>query len=181
MLELEFQLSTCNEDSAFIIFINYFTSVEVVTPIVRLRCTELDTLRKSKETTPFSGTTVTITKDGQALWFSKNIIPAIRKENELRAEEEFSPIYQHLGLYGYRADILKKFVSLPQGVYEQLEGLEQLRMLENGIKIQTILLDVNLGLAQAGVDSPEDIDRAEKIITKHGEPFDGRERSRETS
>lgn len=139
-------------------------STEVVTPIVQLRWNELDALRKSKEQTPFSGTTCTIDAKGKALWFSKNIIPAIRKEDELR-RDTFSPVYQHIGLYGFRFDILKKFVSLPEGHYEKLEGLEQLRLIENGISIQTVKLDVDAGMAQAGIDSPEDVARAEKLLS----------------
>ncbi len=139
-------------------------SVEVVTPVVQLRWAELDALRTSKKETPFSGTTCAIDSKGKALWFSKNIIPAIRKEDELR-RDKFSPVYQHIGLYGFRFDILKKFVSLPEGHYEKLEGLEQLRLLEHGISIQTVTLDVDAGMAQAGIDSPEDVERAEKILS----------------
>ncbi len=139
-------------------------SSEVITPVVRLRWDELDALRDSKKTTPFSGTTCVMDKNGRALWFSKNILPAIRKENNLR-EEEFSPVLQHIGLYGFRFDILKKFVSLPEGEYEKLEGLEQLRLLENGISIQCVELKVDAGIAQAGIDSPEDVARAEKILS----------------
>lgn len=138
-------------------------SIEVVTPVINLRWEELDQLREQKKTTPFSGTTAIVNTHGQALWFSKNILPAIRKEEKYRGDE-FSPVYQHLGLYGYRTDILEKFVTLSEGHYEKLEGLEQLRLLENGITIQTIKLDVPLGLAQAGIDSPEDVARAEKIL-----------------
>ena len=137
--------------------------IEVVTPVINLRWGELDNLREQKKITPFSGTTAIIDKSGKALWFSKNILPAIRKEETYR-DNEFSPVFQHIGLYGYRVDILKKFVSLPQGHYEQLEGLEQLRLLENGITIQSVKLDVPAGLAQAGIDSPEDVERAENIL-----------------
>lgn len=137
--------------------------IEVITPVINLRWSELDKLREQKKITPFSGTTCVKDTNGKALWFSKNILPAIRKEDTMR-ESEFSPVFQHIGLYGYRTDILRKFVSLPQGHYEQLEGLEQLRLLENGISIQTIELDVPLGLAQAGIDSPEDVQRAEKML-----------------
>ena len=138
--------------------------IQVITPVVNLRWRELDTLRESKKQTPFSGTTVIINKDGQALWFSKNILPAMRKEENLMNENEFSPVYQHIGFYGFRMKTLRKFVSLPQSHYEQLEGLEQLRLIENDIPIHTITLEVEAGLAQAGIDSPEDIDRAEKIL-----------------
>ena len=143
------------------------TNIEVVTPVINLRWSELDNLREQKKITPFSGTTAIINAQGQALWFSKNILPAIRKEEKYRGEDstsEFSPVHQHIGLYGYRADILEKFVTLPEGYYEKLEGLEQLRLLENGITIQTIKLTVALGLAQAGIDSPEDVARAEKML-----------------
>lgn len=135
--------------------------IEVVTPVINLRWEELDKLREQKKITPFSGTTAIINAQGRALWFSKNILPAIRKE---KREGEFSPVHQHIGLYGYRVDVLRKFVSLPQGHYEQLEGLEQLRLLENNISIQTVKLDIASGLAQAGIDSPEDVARAEKML-----------------
>jgi len=144
------------------------SSIEVVTPVVRLRWSELDALRAAKKTTPFSGTTVTIDANGRTLWFSKQIIPGIRKEDR---SNEFSPIYQHIGLYGYRGDILRRFVGLPQSAYERLEGLEQLRLLENGISIQTVSVELDAGLAQAGIDSPEDVKRAEAMLAEHGEPF----------
>ena len=140
--------------------------IEVITPVINLRWSELDALRKNKVQTPFSGTTAIINHAGRALWFSKNILPAIRKEETYR-NNEFSPVHQHIGLYGFQLKTLKKFVSLPQGKYEELEGLEQLRLLENDIPIQTITLDVKAGLAQAGIDSPEDIIRAEKILEKN--------------
>ncbi len=144
---------------------------EVITPVHQLGWHDLDRLRKTKETTPFSGTTAIINDEKRALWFSKNIIPAIRKEDELRTQSNISPIHQHIGLYGFRSDILEKFCGLPQGTYENLEGLEQLRMLENGIHIQTVNIDIEEGLIQSGIDSPEDIERAENYIKTHGEPI----------
>ncbi len=138
--------------------------IQVITPVIRLRWNELDKLRESKKITPFSGTTAILNADGRAMWFSKNIIPAIRKEETWREADEFSPVHQHIGLYGYRVETLKKFTSLPEGHYEKLEGLEQLRLIENNIPIHTIKLDVDAGLAQAGIDSPEDVQRAEDIL-----------------
>jgi len=140
-------------------------ALDVVTPVVRLRWTELDQLRDNKRTTPFSGTTCVTAEDGRALWFSKVIIPGIRKEDR---SAEYSPVQQHIGLYGFRTDTLERFVTLPEGHYEKLEGLEQLRLLENGIRIQTVPVDVDLGMAQAGIDSPEDVQRAEDLMKRHG-------------
>lgn len=144
---------------------------EVVTPVHKLSWGDLDRLRETKNKTPFSGTTAIINDKNRALWFSKHIIPAIRNEEDLREKSGTSPIYQHLGLYGFRSDILESFCSLPQGTYEQMEGLEQLRMLENNINIQTVPVDIEEGLIQSGIDSPEDIIRAENHILNHGEPI----------
>ena len=100
----------------------------------------------------------------QRFWFSKNIIPAIRNEEKLRADERVSPVFQHMGLYGFRSDILEKFCALPQGHYEQLEGLEQLRMIENGIKITAVKVEIESGIIQSGIDTPEDVQRAENLL-----------------
>jgi len=134
---------------------------QVVTPVVRLSWAALDNLRENKKTTPFSGTTAIIDENGKALWFSKNIIPAIRKEDR---SAPLSPVYQHIGLYGYRVDILEKFCKWPQSRYEQLEGLEQLRLLENCVEIQTVEADYPEGILQSGIDTPEDLKRAETLL-----------------
>lgn len=139
---------------------------EVVTPVHQLSWRDLDRLREAKRDTPFSGTTATLNEDGQALWFSKNIIPAIRKEDDLRVAGDTSPVHQHMGLYGFRTDILEKFCALPQGVYEQLEGLEQLRMIENGIKVTAVKVDIPAGTIQSGIDTPEDVKRAEALLAR---------------
>lgn len=150
-------------------FSKNYPSPEVVTPVHRLSWTALDELREEKKTTPFSGTTAVCDGQGRALWFSKNIIPAIRKEQKLREESEFSPVYRHLGIYGFRPDILEKFCEFEPSNYEETEGLEQLRLLENGIRIQTVPVNVNSGIIHSGIDSPEDIKRVEKIIASFNE------------
>lgn len=132
----------------------------VVTPVHALSWAELDTLREKKQTTPFSGTTA-IVSEGHALWFSKTILPAIRKEDR---NAEPSPVYQHIGLYGYRPEALERFCALPQSRYEILEGLEQLRLIENGVAVHVLETEVAPGRIQSGIDSPEDIARAEEIL-----------------
>lgn len=138
-------------------------ATKVATPVKRLRWDELDSLRESKKTTPFSGTTVAISTQNRALWFSKNIIPAIRNEEKLRAAGKFSPIYQHVGLYGYQVSVLERFTNMAEGTYEALEGLEQLRFIENYIPIQCIEIHPDLPIHH-GIDSPEDLERAKKIL-----------------
>ena len=138
----------------------------VATPAVQLTWEELDNFRESKKTTPFSGTTVVIDSQQKALWFSKNILPAIRSEEKLRLKESYSPVYQHIGLYGFQLQALRKFVALPESGYEKLEGLEQLRLLENGFSIRVEKVSYGKHGPIPGVDTPEDLKRAEALWVK---------------
>jgi len=141
--------------------------VDMVTPVYRLSWQDLDRLRENKKKTPFSGTTAIVDKNGKALWFSKSILPQIRGEEKLRQSAPLSPVLGHIGLYGYSMPFLELFVSWPQGTYEILEGLEQLRVLENGHSIHAIVVDYKGRPRMSGVDSPEDVVRAENIIKEH--------------
>ena len=135
---------------------------EILTPVRHLPWDELDRLRESKKTTPLTGTTAIVADDGRALWFSKNIIPVIRDEKKQRTLCAESPVYQHIGLYGFRLAALEKFCAAPETRNEALEGLEQLRMLENGLTIHTIMAKE---AAHPGIDSPKDLERAQNILT----------------
>lgn len=136
----------------------------IVTPVIQLSWAMLDTLRTAKQTTPFSGTSAIINNQDEAVWFSKQIIPAIREEAKLRAKGNLSPVYQHLGLYGYSLPMLEKFAQLPPSHYEQLEGLEQLRLLENGLKINVVKVHSMHADAWRGVDTPTDLAFVEQIM-----------------
>jgi len=143
--------------------------VDIATPAIQLSWEALDRLREAKRTTPFSGTTV-IEVDGRAIWFSKNIIPAIRKETALREAAPLSPILRHIGLYGFRRAALERFTNLPQSRFETLEGLEQLRALENGLSIAIVKVEPPQ-ISSPGIDTPEDLKRAEALIETYGDPF----------
>lgn len=140
------------------------TSIDVVTPATQLSWQALDKLREQKASTPFSGTTVITNANGQAVWFSKKILPAIRKEKEFRAKSLLSPVKRHIGLYGFRFEALDAFVKLAPGFYEELEGLEQLRLLENGLTIRVIDVDYQGLPEMSGIDTPEDLKRAEELL-----------------
>lgn len=143
---------------------------DMLTPVSQMTWEQLDKLRTNKKTTPFSGTTAVFNpQTGAAHWFSKQIIPAIRQEEKLRKASPLSPIFKHLGLYGYSVEMLEAFVKLPPGYFEELEGLEQLRVLEHGFKIRCVPVDYQNRASMSGVDSPEDITRAEALIALHGE------------
>ncbi|MCX7284496.1 MAG: 3-deoxy-manno-octulosonate cytidylyltransferase [Novosphingobium sp.] len=145
-------------------------SADVATPVFALDWPRLDRLRAHKQAAPFSGTTCIRAADGRALWFSKAIIPALRNEADLRAAAPLSPVWQHLGLYGYTLPALDWFAAAPPGAYEALEGLEQLRFLEGGLRVDTVPVEVPAHLL-SGIDTPQDLASAEESITRYGDPF----------
>ncbi|TAE35012.1 MAG: 3-deoxy-manno-octulosonate cytidylyltransferase [Alphaproteobacteria bacterium] len=141
---------------------------DVITPVTQLSWAQLDALRTAKISTPFSGTCAVFrTEDGRALWFSKKIIPAIRKESAMRStagEGDLSPVYRHIGLYGYRTPMLATYATIPETELEQLEGLEQLRILEHGYVMRCVPVSYHGAPSMSGIDSPEDVVRAEALL-----------------
>lgn len=85
----------------------------------------------------------------RALYFSRATIPA-----------NAGPLYHHIGIYAYRRSALERFVALKPGVLEQRESLEQLRALENGMRIDAARVDT----VPFGVDTPADLERAREIL-----------------
>ncbi len=103
---------------------------------------------------------------GRAMYFSRSPMPYAREtagkvdDAWLRAH----PAYKHLGLYAYQADLLQRIAGLPVGRLEQLEKLEQLRVLENGHAIAVgITEDPTIG-----VDTPEDAKKFEQWLGSRG-------------
>lgn len=155
--------------AALIAALRNSTTCGVATPVVQLSWEALEALRHHKHASPFSGTTCVRRADGQALWFSKAIIPAIRDEAQLRQASPLSPVFRHIGLYAYRFDALGRFEATIPTPYERLEGLEQLRFLESGEDILTVEVAA-LPHAMSGIDTREDVAMAERLLAEHGEP-----------
>jgi 3-deoxy-manno-octulosonate cytidylyltransferase (CMP-KDO synthetase) len=143
---------------------------DVTTPVVQLDWARLDAMRDHKRTAPASGTTCIRAPDGRALWFSKAVLPFMRKEKDLREKLELSPVLQHIGLYCYRPAALEAFEAAEPSHYEVLEGLEQLRLLELGMDVRAVVVEP-ARITMSGVDSPADVTRAERLIAEHGDPF----------
>ena len=99
---------------------------------------------------------VVLTSDDYALYFSRSMIPYLREGGE---ETE---VYRHWGIYAYRRETLAKFVSLPEGRLERCEKLEQLRALENGIRIKVIKTSFD----SIGIDTPDDLVRAQEFLAR---------------
>jgi 3-deoxy-manno-octulosonate cytidylyltransferase (CMP-KDO synthetase) len=99
---------------------------------------------------------------GRALYFSRSPIPHSRDEGG-RVDDAWlgaNPCYRHLGLYAYRGALLENFARLPPGRLEQIEKLEQLRVLESGRSIAVGFTDD----PTIGVDTPEDAVRFEAAL-----------------
>ncbi len=92
--------------------------------------------------------------NNNALFFSRSAIPYLRNKPSLLWQEHHK-FYQHLGIYAFRTEILKKITTLPQSSLEIAESLEQLRWLENGyrIHVETTLYE------NFPVDTPEDLEK----------------------
>jgi 3-deoxy-manno-octulosonate cytidylyltransferase (CMP-KDO synthetase) len=99
---------------------------------------------------------VVIDREQSALYFSRSAIPFDRDKRGLKN----ITYYKHLGSYGYRKDFLIHFSRMPKSRLEEAEQLEQLRALEAGVKIRTVVTKMET----VGVDTPEDLARVEKLI-----------------
>jgi 3-deoxy-manno-octulosonate cytidylyltransferase (CMP-KDO synthetase) len=134
---------------------------EIVTPAVKLEGDVLEEFLAQKTKMPASGTTVVFDLNRNALYFSKAVLPFVRKTGH-------AAVYRHIGLYGYRRAALARYVALAPAPLETAEGLEQLRALENGMSIRVSLVDYR-GRTHWSIDAPEDAAVAEAIIAREGE------------
>ncbi len=105
---------------------------------------------------------VLLNRRSEAIYFSRQNIPYIRSNS---CSTVNNPALVHIGLYIYRKDFLLRFIEMPVSNLEQLEQLEQLRILENGYSIKVIVTDGD----SFGIDTPEDIKEAEKVLKKNGD------------
>lgn len=94
-------------------------------------------------------------KEGRCLYFTRATAPYTRNPEKCPNQD----LYHHIGIYVFKAQSLHKMVSLPTGVLEQREALEQLRALENGMEVRALLVD-NIKLVQ---EAPADINTEEDL------------------
>ncbi len=143
----------------------------IVTPAARLDEGSLQLLREAKAAGEVGGTTVTFDREGNALYFSKAMIPFVRDA------AGGAPTFRHIGLYGYRREALERFIAMGPSPLELTEGLEQLRALENGMGIRVVEVDYR-GRRHLAIDSPEDLQRVEQLLAEDGELIDEQGRTR---
>ena len=109
---------------------------------------------------------VVMSKFNEALYFSRSPIPYDRDGAKQAVATLHQQAFRHLGLYAYRVNLLQDYVTWEMGQLEQLESLEQLRVLENGHRIAINIAAVNL---PPGVDTQADLDRLNAMDVKNFE------------
>ncbi|MFD1186938.1 3-deoxy-manno-octulosonate cytidylyltransferase [Pontibacter rugosus] len=133
--------------------------IELVATCFNSTHTQLATLIKKIETPEelfnVNSPKVVVGTTGEALYFSRQPIPYCRNIPSDIWHKQHT-YYKHIGIYGYRADILEQITQLPPSALETAESLEQLRWLENGFRITTAITDHET----IGIDTPEDLQRA---------------------
>jgi 3-deoxy-manno-octulosonate cytidylyltransferase (CMP-KDO synthetase) len=127
----------------------------VVTPVYPLPAEKIDNPDAVK---------VVVGANHQALYFSRAAVPFVRGKE--RAEWLASRVHWgHVGMYGYRRDVLQRWSSLNASPLEEAEKLEQLRLLENGITIDTYEI-VAQPRNTLSVDSPADLETARRLVNQ---------------
>lgn len=132
----------------------------------RQKNTEIATLVKKistlHELTSHNTVKAVISRQKEALYFSRTAIPYYRGEN-FSEWTNLHTYYKHIGIYGYRSDILLAITKLDPSPLEMAESLEQLRWLENGFRIRVQLTSLD----SISIDSPEDLKMAESRSKKY--------------
>lgn len=99
---------------------------------------------------------------GNALYFSRSLIPYPRENNS-------HSVYEHVGLYAYRRDFLLTFARLAPTILEQVESLEQLRALEHGYRIRVVETKAaDHEFSGLSIDTQQDLERAEGMLRERG-------------
>lgn len=124
---------------------------DLITPIYRITCT--DDLSNPNVVKVARG------QDGRALYFSRSPIPYVRDWPMVNWLEH-QDFWGHIGVYGYRREVLEQYMSLPDSSVQQAESLEQLRFLDAGYTFQT----VETTYRSVAVDTQEDLEKVRRMI-----------------
>ena len=134
-------------------------AAQVATPVLRCDALTYGRFCEDRREGRVGGTTVVFDTAGHGLYFSKEVIPYI----DPGKLPDPIPVFHHVGVYAYRPDALRSYMSWDQGKLESLEGLEQLRFLENGAKIACVEVD-GRGRVFWELNNPADVPRIEAAL-----------------
>ena len=140
------------------------TEAQVATPVLRCDGAALNGFLEDRRNGRVGGTTAVFAANRHALYFSKEVVPYTGKTF---ADADPTPVFHHVGVYAYRPQALERFRSLVPGPLEQLEGLEQLRFLENNTPILCVEVDAR-DRQFWELNNPEDVPRLEEMMAHMG-------------
>lgn len=139
-------------------------SVGVATPVLRCDKEALENFLEDRRNGRVGATTVVVANTGDALYFSKEVLPFTNGRSEV---DGIVPVFHHVGLYAYRRSALAAYGGFAQGPLETLEGLEQLRFLENGHPVKAVEVEARGG-AFWELNNPTDVPLIEGYLAKLG-------------
>ena len=134
----------------------------IATPVLRCDGATLNALLADRKAGRVGGTTAVFGAGNLGLYFSKEVIPFT---SETYAPDAETPVFHPVGVYAYRPDALNAYAGWPVGPLETLEGLEQLRFLENGHKVLCVEVDAR-GRQFWELNNPEDVPRIEAMMAE---------------
>ena len=137
---------------------------DIATPVLRCDGKMLSGLLADRRAGRVGGTTAVFGAAMRGLYFSKEVIPFAGKTN---ADDAPSPVFHHVGVYAYRPQALTAYPGWPMGPLEQLEGLEQLRFLENGRQVLCVQVDAK-GREFWELNNPSDVAVIEAMMVAMG-------------
>ena len=137
---------------------------EIATPVLRCDGATLNGFLDDRRAGRVGGTTAVFGADGRALYFSKEVIPFT---SQTYAPDVDTPVFHHVGVYAYRPAPLSAYPTWPVGPLEQLEGLEQLRFLENGRQVLCVEVKTR-GRQFWELNNPSDVARIEAMMAAMG-------------
>jgi 3-deoxy-manno-octulosonate cytidylyltransferase (CMP-KDO synthetase) len=136
-------------------------TAQMATPVLRLDRVTYGHFTTDRREGRVGGTTAIFDKNNHALYFSKEVVPFM--DIDKWPADEKLPVFHHVGVYAYRPAALSAYMSWPEGSLERLEGLEQLRFLENGEIVKCVEVE-GRGRVFWELNNPEDVVRIEGVI-----------------
>ncbi len=136
----------------------------VATPVLRCDGAALNGFLADRRAGRVGGTTAVFAADRTALYFSKEVVPFTDRAYD---DAEMTPVFHHVGVYAYRPDALSAYPDWPVGPLEELEGLEQLRFMENGRKVLCVEVEAR-GRQFWELNNPADVPRLETMMAEMG-------------
>ena len=137
---------------------------DIATPVLRCDGRALNGFLADRKAGRVGGTTAVFDANMRAMYFSKEVVPFT---SDTYADDAETPVFHHVGVYAYRPAALMAYPTWQMGLLEQLEGLEQLRFMEQGGTVQCVEVEAR-GKQFWELNNPEDVPVLERMMQEMG-------------